>query len=368
MILRPALPSAQPSAAPTEALAHPAERREAVKSSINALVPQFAQLIPANADMNPRRFATVAINYLLGDPTGKLIQCTRASLMRGFLSAAEVGLELGGAHGHCYLVPYQQRDGSLIAQFQIGVRGYIELARRCPQIEDIWADVIYSEDEYEVTSGSAGKIIRHFPRWDLPVSERGRLLGAYACAKLANGAVSCELLNAEELNQARQTSSAPNSPAWKNWPTEMYKRTAIKRAQKYWPKSTELSTALRTESPVVSDIVVHPTGAPTSTSNEAIPVPQNDSPTAESRPVANSNAQPQDVSIIDVQQALSQIEPLWESDHTLAIISAWTPRQRIDAQSWAEEELERRMSGDSSLSELPRPPHTIVSREPGEEG
>src|SRR5690606_33904313 len=112
----------------------------------------IGRLLPEKLGISPERFARVAINCIESDASGKLLQCTDASLIRAILHAAEVGLEPGGAYSHCYLLPYfNKAKGVYEAQFMIGVRGYVELARRCPRIKNVWSDVIFEQDYFKVT-------------------------------------------------------------------------------------------------------------------------------------------------------------------------------------------------------------------------
>lgn len=165
-----------------------------------------------------------------------LLACSKGSILRALLHSAEVSLTVGGAYPHAYLIPYKPHGApEAEAQFQISVWGYVELIRRSGQVKKVWADVIYSNDEYEVTSGTDGKSIVHKPKSFVARGERGTLVGAYACALLENGETVFEPVSAEDLELARKQNTG-KSPAWTTWPDQQRQKVALKRLQKYLPK------------------------------------------------------------------------------------------------------------------------------------
>jgi recombination protein RecT len=365
-----------------------------VRRVVERAVPYIKQLIPEKLGLDAERFARVVINCIESDESGKLLLCTDGSLIRAVLHAAEVGLEPGGAYGHCYILPYWNKKANppcYEAEFMIGVWGYVELARRNPRIKDVWADVIFEKDHYDVESGSGGRRIVHKPRWDLPFKERGQILGAYACALFDDGTVASEMMNWDELEQARATSAAPDSPAWKNWTTEMYKRSALKRAQKYWSKGNDRSLQRAIELEERPEVVSLPvqaaiaTLAPTSTSTSTPAKPKPSGPldalvsahkpgstpppppaaTVPNDKPANDKA-PELLNWPMVHAELGQADPpMWAGEHRLTVIMTWTAEQMRLAYDWAVAFNDQDLD-DAQLPE--RPAFTVLERESGEEG
>jgi recombination protein RecT len=210
----------------------PRDKREVVTDLIYRKMPgRLASLLGKNVD--GQRFATVFLNVILQNPD--LIKCTEQSLARAMAHSAEVDLEVGGAYPHAYLIPYYNKDlNADEAQFQISVWGYTELVRRAG-VRKVWADVIYSNDVFEVQSGTAGKQLVHKPNWFASRESRGEVLGSYACAMLENGEVVCEPVSAEDLKLARAQNRG-KSPAWDTWPDQQRQKVALKRLSKYLPK------------------------------------------------------------------------------------------------------------------------------------
>lgn len=76
----------------------------------------------AQKHLNVDRLFKVALNSISSTPG--LQKCTPSSLFRAIVSAAELGLEVGGALEHAYLVPYKEK-----AELVIGYRGCLHLMR-----------------------------------------------------------------------------------------------------------------------------------------------------------------------------------------------------------------------------------------------
>lgn len=202
------------------------------------MVPTLTQLLPKGADV--ARFARVFLTVVESDPV-KLMQCSDGSLARALMHSAEVGLQVGGAYPHAYLIPYWNKNRKpnpgYEAQFQISVWGYIELIRRSGTVRKVWGDVVYSNDECELVSGTDGKQIKHKPSWFTPKADRGHVVGAYACATLENGETVFEPISKEELDQARAQNQG-QTPAWELWYDQQAIKCALKRLQKYLAKGS----------------------------------------------------------------------------------------------------------------------------------
>jgi phage RecT family recombinase len=205
----------------------------------------IATLLSKGVDVE--RFAAVFLSVVEGN--ADLVRCTDGSLARAMMHSAEVGLEVGGAYPHAYLIPYYNKDEKQNeAQFQISVWGYLELVRRSGAVKKVWADVVFANDQCELISGTDGKQIKHKPQWFLPRAKRGDVVGAYACAILKGeegeeDTVVCEPVSREELDQARAANRG-NSPAWKDWYEQQCQKVALKRLSKYLPKGKTPERAL----------------------------------------------------------------------------------------------------------------------------
>ena len=71
-----------------------------------------------------------------------LQECSNMSLVSGALVASTLNLSLNSSFGYAYLVPYKNK-GVAEAQFQIGYKGYIQLAMRTGEYQRLNAVPIY---------------------------------------------------------------------------------------------------------------------------------------------------------------------------------------------------------------------------------
>jgi phage RecT family recombinase len=203
------------------------------------MAPYVQQLVSRSP---PTRFIRAFLNVLEQKP--ELLLCTPQSICRALLHCAELDLEPGGANPKVYLIPYNNRqtDGSYKAELStmVGVWGYRELLMRAGCLK-VWGDVVYEKDEYKFTSGSAGKQIEHYPKWG--EADRGKVVLAYGCVKLASGEVIMEPMSAAELELARSKNRSRGT-VWEDWGDPMRIKSAIKRTAKYCPQGWQLDRAL----------------------------------------------------------------------------------------------------------------------------
>lgn len=220
----------------------------------------LAQALPATARkyLTPDRLAKITLSAISRSP--QLLQCTPQSVLLSVMQAASLGLEPSGPLGHAYLVPYKN-DGQYEAQLIVGYRGFIALARRSGEIESVAAHAVYSRDSLRVNL-SQGEI-SHTPYMpELPAEEkffamsaeevddltsRGRLIAVYCVAKFIGGGQHVDFMTVGDVEKVRLRSRARDNGPWKTDYVEMAKKTVVRRAAKYWPLSTELSSALDAE-------------------------------------------------------------------------------------------------------------------------
>jgi recombination protein RecT len=196
------------------------------------------------------RFCLLAENMLRKNP--KLLECNPRSFALAILQMAEFQLE--PVMGHCYPVPYKQN-----VTMQLGYQGMIQLARNSGRIVNIWAEVVREGDDFEYTLGTDRKIT-HVRKSALGA----KLLHAYACATYVNGGLDCVVLSADEVEARRKVSKSASfgdSP-WKNWPEEMWKKTAVRALYKYLPKSVQMQLAVNLDDAATLGRPAHPMTAP----------------------------------------------------------------------------------------------------------
>lgn len=212
---------------------------------------QMALALPKHVTAD--RLARIALTEVRKNP--KLMQCDQTSFLGALMQCAALGLEPGGALGHCYLIPFENRRQNRVdVQFIVGYRGMTDLARRSGQIISLEARAVYAKDKFNVELGLDSRI-EHKPAWD--EDDRGDITFVYAVAKLRDGGVQFDVMSRREIERVRNASAGyrvaeatakkynktPDSP-WHSHFEEMAKKTVVRRLFKYLPVSIEIQRAV----------------------------------------------------------------------------------------------------------------------------
>ena len=146
--------------------------------------------------------------------------CSTSSLMGCIITAAELGLEPGGALGHAYLVPFKGQCTLII-----GYRGFVDLMRRSGQLSTIRAVVVHEKDEFTIKEGLE-QVIEHRP---FLTGDPGLLRFVYAVAKLKDGSYQSGLHDAGAGGRHQARSRSSSDGPWVTDYEEMAKKTVIRR-------------------------------------------------------------------------------------------------------------------------------------------
>lgn len=98
--------------------------QEAVKNQINNIVGGKSQ-----------RFISAIVSAVNTNP--QLQECTNQSIVSGALLGESLNLSPSPQLGQYYLVPFNDRNKGKVAQFQLGYKGYIQLAIRSGQYKKL---------------------------------------------------------------------------------------------------------------------------------------------------------------------------------------------------------------------------------------
>lgn len=209
-----------------------------VKADLEQWMPKISEALPMTARkyLTPERMVKVAITAISKTPA--LLNCDRGSILSAVMEMSQLGLELGGAIGHAYLVPFGKTAVPII-----GYRGYIALARRSGEIESVSAQVVHEKDEFDLDLGS-GDAPKHKPCLG---EDRGKAVAVYCVARFKDGGKHVEYMTIADVEKIRKRSPSVKRGASSPWDTdynEMARKTVVRRAAKYWPLSIELADAL----------------------------------------------------------------------------------------------------------------------------
>lgn len=206
---------------------------ENVLSLIKKGGPQFAMALPKHLDSD--RFVRIALTEVRKNP--KLLNCKPESLMGALLTSASLGLE-PGVLGQAYLIPYGTE-----VNFQISYKGMIELSRRSGNLQDIYAYVVYENEEFEITYG-LDRNLKHKPNFKDP----GEIIGVYAVAKLKDGGEAFEFMTLKQIEEHKKKfSKTSNYGPWVTDLEAMAKKTVVKQLMKWLPVSTDFLESMHRE-------------------------------------------------------------------------------------------------------------------------
>lgn len=131
-----------------------------------------------------QRFITAMVSAVSNNKT--LQECDNNSIFLAALLGESLNLSPSPQLGHYYLVPYKNKDGSKSAQFQLGYKGYIQLAIRSGQYKKLNVLAIKKgELEYFDNANEEIKIKYMIEDWD--AREEAETIGYYAMFELCNG-------------------------------------------------------------------------------------------------------------------------------------------------------------------------------------
>lgn len=177
------------------------------------------------------------------------------SIISSAVVAATLDLPIDPNLGFAYVVPYNCKSGSKWvkkSQFQMGYKGYVQLALRTGQYKNINVVEVYK-----------GQIISWNPlteelEFDFKEKENNEVIGYAAFFKLTNGFEKTVYWSKEEvLAHAKQYSKTFNRGPWKDNFNGMAKKTVLKDMLKKWGiLSIEMQTAITTDQAVIKENIV----------------------------------------------------------------------------------------------------------------
>lgn len=170
-----------------------------------------------------------------------LRRCSPTGIIQAGLNSVKYNFPLDNNLGFCYVVPYKG-----YAQFQIGWRGYVQLAQRTGQYLCINVTEV-KEGEYLGFDIASGR-----PRLGEPAENREDLpdVGYLAYFRLLNGAEYYYYQTRQQIEAFKNRySPAANCGPWVSNFSEMAKKTVLKHLLKnFGPLTSEIAGALKADS------------------------------------------------------------------------------------------------------------------------
>lgn len=201
-----------------------------IEGSILAVIEQANGLAKVHGSVSIEAEKNYAIQQLYkNDMSIKTAQNNPVSVQNAILNLSSIGISLNPALKHAYLVP---RDGAIC--LDVSYMGLMHLAQEIGSIEWGQAKIVYENDDYE-NQGLNNQPIHKYNAF----TSRGNKVGVYCCVKLPSGDYLTEEMSGEDIAAVRKSSKSQHSSysPWNTFEDEMWRKSVVKRASKYWPKS-----------------------------------------------------------------------------------------------------------------------------------
>ena len=214
-----------------------------------AVKQKFSEVLDGNGQQFVASLLSIITNNKL------LAKATNESIMTAAMKAATLKLPIEPSLGMAYVVPYNrsEKHGNTWvkineAQFQMGYRGFIQLAQRSGQIRNINCDIVYKEEflRYDKVYGTL-----HLKEEQV---DSGEVEGYFASLELINGFRKMIFWKKEKViahaqkyskTYDKQIGDFKSGTPWKTEFDAMAQKTLIKELlSKYAPLSTELQEAI----------------------------------------------------------------------------------------------------------------------------
>ncbi len=171
-------------------------------------------------------------NYIMGicntlAVNTDLLKCTPQSIRDAAITSATLGVPID-ARKYAYLVPYGDK-----AQFQLSYKGYVDIAKRDRDVDNIQSIIVYQDDAFSMDIGM--NTISHIPKLDSPsYGSNEAIKFVYAVVRFradTGRAPIFEVMTKKQIDAIKD--SAKQQYIWKPHYGEMARKTVIKRLCKH---------------------------------------------------------------------------------------------------------------------------------------
>lgn len=190
-----------------------------------------------------------------------LQECQPFTIMFAALKATALNLPLENSLGMAYCIPYKDnKKGITVAQFQLGYKGFKQLALRSGQFAVIPNATDIKEGELISRNRLTGECVFKFIEDDAE-REKAKTIGFASYFKLLNGAESTFYMSVEEMEAhalrysqtyRSKTDYIKKASKWSTDFNDMAKKTVIKlNLSRNAPLSVEMQDAIRADQSVM---------------------------------------------------------------------------------------------------------------------
>ena len=201
-------------------------------------------------DKNAASFATSAMQIANSNPM--LLDAEPMSIFNAAVMAATLNLPINNNLGFAYIVPYRNK-GKVEAQFQLGYKGFIQLAQRSGQFERLVSLPVHEAQLIEEDPINGFKF-----DWKQKPAENEQPIGYYAYFKLINGFTAELYMTREQVAAHAGRYSQSFKKGYGVW-ADNFEAMALKTVTKLLlskqaPLSIDMQKAVLSDQSVIKDV------------------------------------------------------------------------------------------------------------------
>ena len=215
-----------------------------IKSELPAIESRMRQF---GLDIERIKSETSFALQIINEPKNSFLRkCDKNSIVKSIINIAQVGLTLNPVAREAYLIPrYSKYLKGYECHLEPSYVGIVKLITDAGSVTSIQTNLVYEKDEFSLVHSLAGADFRHVPYVN---PDRGKITGVYSVAVISTGERQFEYMTAEEVFQIRNISESwkafqeekTTTCIWKTWEGEMFRKTCLKRMQKYLPRTDRM--------------------------------------------------------------------------------------------------------------------------------
>lgn len=218
-------------------------KKDTFKDYMQKLAPTFQSVMPKG--FTSERLVQMAISAR--NQTPKLAECDMSSFLSCCLRCASLGLEPSAVDGlgNAYILPYKDKSGKMLAQFQLGKNGMLELVQRSGLVSTIRTQCVYEGDDFDYYEDEGGLHFHYRPNLEAPHGEANLKL-VYLSAHMKDGGSVFLAMSKNEVDAIKARSKAQSFGPWNTDYEAMAEKTVIRRAfnRGLLPRSVEVARAV----------------------------------------------------------------------------------------------------------------------------
>ena len=227
---------------------------EKTKPTLKALVSSEQIKSRFNDVLGSKSNAFITSILGLQNSNAQLSNCDPMSIIMSAMTAATLDLPINQNLGFAYILPYKKKVGNDyidVAQFQMGAKGFVQLALRTGQYKTINVSEVY-DGELIKENRMTGEIF-----FDNTQKKSEKIIGYVAYISLLNGFEKSLYMSVEQIEKHAKKYSQTYKKGfgiWKDDFDSMAKKTVIKMLISKWGMlSSEMQKAVEKDQSVINE-------------------------------------------------------------------------------------------------------------------